>query len=110
MPLDFEIINKKYIDQYLKKCATPRDFRKVVTDLQKMWAEEVYFPPGVMEGIKIPVMIVLGDRDGVTLEHGIEMHRLINGSQFCVLPNTSHRVFRERPDLINEIAIGFFSK
>jgi pimeloyl-ACP methyl ester carboxylesterase len=62
----------------------------------------------VLEGIKIPVMIVLGDRDAVTLEHGIEMYHLIKGSQFCVLPNTTHHLFYERPELINEIAIRFF--
>ena len=110
LPPDFEIKNKKYVDKYVKMCATPRNIRKVISDLMKMWAQEIYFPPSVMEGIKVPVMIVLGDRDGVTLEHGIEMHRLIKGSQFCVLPNTSHRVFHERADLINEIAIHFFTK
>jgi pimeloyl-ACP methyl ester carboxylesterase len=73
-----------------------------------MWAQKIYFPATVLEGIKVPVMIVLGDHDGVTLEHGIEMHRLIRESQFCVLPNTSHRVFYERPKLINDIAIEFF--
>ena len=74
-----------------------------------MWRKEIYFLPTVLEGLKIPVMIVLGDRDAVTLEHGIEMHRLIKGSQFCVLPNTSHAVFRERPELINALAITFFN-
>ncbi len=53
-------------------------------------------------------MLVLGDRDDVTLEQGIEMHRLIKDSQFCILPNTSHAVFHERPTLINQLAIEFF--
>lgn len=87
-----------------------RDWKKVFIDLNKMWTQKIYFPASVLEGIKIPVMIVLGDRDAVTLEHGIEMHRLIKGSQFCVLPNTTHRVFYERPELIDEIAIQFFEK
>src|SRR5258708_10466950 len=110
LPPQFEVENKKWIDKYVRMCATPRDARKVITALQRMWAQETYFPQAVMEGIKIPVMIVLGDKDGVTLEHGIEMHRLIRDSQFCVLPNTSHRVFQERPDLIDKIAIDFFAK
>ena len=65
------------------------------------------YPPSPL---KIPVMIVLGDRDEVTLEHGLEMHQLIKDSQFCVLPNTSHAVFYERSDLINKIAIDFFKE
>jgi len=107
---EFEIKNKEAIKEYISLCPTPRDWRKMLFDLNKMWRKEIYFSPTVLEGLRIPVMIVLGDRDAVTLEHGIEMHRLIKGSQFCVLPNTSHAVFRERPELINEMAITFFSK
>ena len=55
-------------------------------------------------------MIVLGDKDDIVTEHGLEMHRLIKNSQFCVLPNTSHEVFKERPGLINKIALDFFGK
>src|SRR6185295_721332 len=69
LPPDFEIKNKKYVDKYNKMCPTPRNIRKVISDLKKMWAQEIYFLPSVMVGIKVPVMIVLGDRDGVTLEH-----------------------------------------
>jgi pimeloyl-ACP methyl ester carboxylesterase len=67
-----------------------------------------YFPTSVYDSINIPVMIVLGDRDMISIEHGLEMYRLIKNSQYCVLPNTTHEVFTERPDLINKIAIDFF--
>jgi len=85
-------------------------WRKIINDRTKMWSQELYFSPSILEAIKIPVMIVVGDRDAVKLEHAIEIHRLIKGSQFCVLPNSTHSVFSERPDLINEIAIDFFLK
>lgn len=103
----------KYKDQlkaYDSISPSPRDMRKMLIDLNKMWHQEIYFSPTYLKKIKIPVMIVLGDRDAVTLEHGIEMHRLIKKSQLCVLPNTSHAVFDQKPDLINQIAIDFFSK
>jgi pimeloyl-ACP methyl ester carboxylesterase len=105
---EFEIENKEWIKEYSSLCPTPRDWRKILNDLNKMWHKEIYFSPTILEGLKIPVMLVLGDRDAVTLEHGIEMYKLIKGSQFCILPNTSHAVFHERPKLINELAINFF--
>jgi pimeloyl-ACP methyl ester carboxylesterase len=108
MPSDFETKNKKWIDQYNN--LMPRDWRKMFNDMKKMYAQEIYFPGRLLEEITIPVMIVLGDRDAVTFEHGLEMHRMIKGSQFCVLPNTSHAVFREKPKLINELAIDFFDQ
>jgi pimeloyl-ACP methyl ester carboxylesterase len=88
---------------------TPKkDWRKMATNLNVMWYGREYFPLSVYDNIKIPTMIVLGDRDDISIEHGLEMHRLIKNSQYCVLPNTTHEVFAERPDFINKIAIDFF--
>jgi len=104
---DFEERDKEELDRY-RSLYPGRDWKKFFVDINKMWNQKIYFPASVLEGIKIPVMVVLGDRDIVTLEHGIEMYRLIGRGQFCVLPNTTHGVFYERPDLINKIAIDFF--
>jgi pimeloyl-ACP methyl ester carboxylesterase len=105
---EFEEIDKEHLQHY-KSLYPGRNWRKFFIDINKMWAQKIYFPASKLKGINIPVMIVLGDHDIVTLEHGIEMHRLIKGSRFCVLPNTSHRVFHERPKLINDIASDFFA-
>lgn len=104
----FEKNNKKLIERY--ESLTPKkDWRKFMTDANAMiYQKESYFPDSIYGRIHIPVMIVLGDRDDIIIEHGLEMHRLIKNSQYCVLPNTSHEVFLERPDLINKIAIDFF--
>ena len=107
---EFAIKNKDAIQVYNGLCPTPRDWQKLLIDLNKMWHRDVYFSPALLKGIKIPVMLMLGDRDEVTFEHAIEMHRMIKGSQFCVLPNTSHAVFDEKPHLVNEIATDFFGK
>ena len=111
LPIDnkWERDNKEAIERYMKKL--PRDWKKLVNELNGMWYErENYFSDSIYQRISIPIMIVLGDRDDIITEHGLQMHRLIEGSQFCVLPNTSHEVFSERPDLINKIAIDFLKK
>jgi len=88
---------------------TPKkDWKKMATNLNLMWYGKEYFPTSVYDKIRIQTMIVLGDRDDISIEHGLEMHRLIKNSQYCVLPNTTHEVFAERPDLINKIAMDFF--
>ena len=99
--------NKKDIEWYTT--LTPKkDWRKVFNNMNKMVYEKEYFPTSVYAGINIPVMILIGDRDMISIEHGLEMNKLIKNSQYCVLPNTTHEVFDERPDLINKIAIDFF--
>jgi pimeloyl-ACP methyl ester carboxylesterase len=90
--------------------ANKSQWKKIVNDRIKMWSQEIYFSPHYLQEIKVPVMLVVGDKDAVKIEHGVEMHHLIKNSQFCVLPNTSHSVFSERPQLINQLAIEFFKK
>jgi len=108
MPIDeWAKHNKEAIEEYVR--ILPRDWRRLVNDLNTMWYADEYFSKSIYGRITIPVMIVLGDRDDIITEHGLEMHRLIKGSEFCVLPNTRHEVFAERPDLISKIAIDFFS-
>lgn len=104
----FEKDNKAMIEQYVK--TLPRDWKVLMNSLNNMWYAKQYFSDSVYARINIPVMIVLGDRDGISIEHGLEMYRLIKGSQYCVLPNTTHEVFSEKPELINKIAIDFFKE
>jgi pimeloyl-ACP methyl ester carboxylesterase len=102
----YEKLNKQLIAQYV--ATLPRDWTVLVNSLNRMWYAKKYFPDSLYDRIDIPVMIVLGDREEISIEHGADMYRKIKGSQYCVLPNTTHEVFSEKPDLINKIAIEFF--
>jgi pimeloyl-ACP methyl ester carboxylesterase len=103
----FASSNQKDIEWY--NTLTPKkDWRKVVNNLNNTVYAKEYFPVSVYKSINIPVMILIGDRDMISIEHGLEMYRLIKNSQYCVLPNATHEVFAERPDLITKIAIEFF--
>lgn len=104
---DWEKKNKNWIANYQR--ALPRDWKKYYRDAMHMWYQSQYFSPDILKRINIPVLIAQGDRDLIRIEHALEMHRMIKNSQFCVLPSTSHAVFRERPKLINQIAVEFFS-
>ena len=85
-------------------------WEKFVIDSQKMWSERVVISDSEMQKIESRTLIVLGDQDAITLEHGINMHRTIEGSAFCVLPDTPHEAFMANPDLINTVAIDFLTK
>jgi pimeloyl-ACP methyl ester carboxylesterase len=108
-PIDeWEKKNRHWIENYVR--VMPRDWKKFKADIDKLWYQDEYFPKSVLERISVPVIIALGDTDEIRLEHGIEMHRLIKNSQFCVLPGTTHAVFKEKPELINTIALDFFEQ
>ncbi len=99
---------KVWIDSY-KKLSPSGDWKRYIIESRKMWLAEEYFPQRILEEIKIPVLVTYGDNDMITLNHGIEIKNYIKNSQFCIIPNCSHEVFNDKPDLIDRIAIDFFS-
>lgn len=100
--------NKEVVERYKKQ--PNRDWKKMYVEFTDMWYQEQYFPRSVLTNIKIPTLILLGDRDDITAEHALEMHRLIKNSDLCILPNTTHEVFSDRNKLMSEIAMDFFKK
>jgi hypothetical protein len=73
-----------------------------------VYQKDAYFPDCIYGLINTPVKIVIDDMDDIIAEHELVLHRLIKGSQFCILPDTTQEVFSEKPGLINKIAIDFF--
>lgn len=86
-----------------------KKWTRYISEVGQMWFKEEYFPKSDLEAIKIPTLIIYGDRDMYTLEHGIEIKNAISKSQFCVIPDCSHEVFREKPKLFIEIGLNFLN-
>jgi pimeloyl-ACP methyl ester carboxylesterase len=96
----------RWVQNYVQKSPS-KDWKRYVTEINKIWFEEQYFPKSDLENIKVPTLIMYGDNDMYTIEHGLEIRNAIKNSQFCVIPNCSHDVFIEKPALINQISIDF---
>jgi pimeloyl-ACP methyl ester carboxylesterase len=86
---------------YLRNAPNPGDFPKLVEKLTQLDTTSFAWPEDDIRGIAAPTMIVLGDSDGVRLEHAVELFNLRGGgvmgdlqgmpkSQLAVLPGTSH--------------------
>ena len=89
--------------EYLRLAPNPDDFPKLVARLTELDTTPFAWPEDDIRGITAPTLIVLGDSDGVRLEHAVEMFKLRGGgvmgdlsglpdSQLAVLPGTSHFV------------------
>jgi pimeloyl-ACP methyl ester carboxylesterase len=90
-------------EAYLRTAPNPGDFPKLVEKLKRLDMTPFAWPEEDLEGITAPTLIVLGDSDGVRLEHAVELFKLLGGgvmgdlsgmprSQLAVLPGTSHFV------------------
>lgn len=90
-------------EAYLRTAPNPGDFPKLVEKLTHMDTTPYAWPVEDIRAIAAPTLIVLGDSDGIRLEHAVELFALRGGgvmgdlagmpeSQLAVLPGTSHFV------------------
>ncbi len=63
-----------------------------------------------LSSIKIPVLIMAGDRDDMRPEHTLKLFQNIPKSQLCILPGTTHMGPWEKKDLFYKILYDFFDK
>ncbi len=89
--------------EYLRTAPNPGDFPTLVEKLKLLDTTDFAWPEEDIRAIAAPTLIVLGDSDGVRLEHAVEMFKLRGGgvmgdlaglpeSQLAVLPGTAHFV------------------
>jgi pimeloyl-ACP methyl ester carboxylesterase len=90
-------------EAYLRNAPSPGDFPKLVAKLKQLDVTAFAWPKEDIRAIAAPTLIVLGDSDGIRLEHAVELFGLRGGgvmgdleglpqSQLAVLPGTTHFV------------------
>ena len=90
-------------EAYLRHAPNPGAFPTLVDKLTRLDTTDFAWPDDDIRGIAAPTLIVVGDSDGVRLQHAVEMFELLGGgvmgdlqgmpaSQLAVLPGTSHFV------------------
>jgi len=88
-------------EAYLRLAPNPGDFPKLVEKLKRLDTTDFAWSEEDIRAIAAPTLIVLGDSDGIRLEHAVELFRLRGGgvmgdlqglpaSQLAVLPGTTH--------------------
>jgi pimeloyl-ACP methyl ester carboxylesterase len=88
-------------EAYQRTAPNADDFPRLVEKLTQLDSTPFAWPEEAIRAIAAPTLIVLGDSDGIRLEHAVELFRLRGGgvmgdlaglpdSQLAVLPGTSH--------------------
>jgi len=108
-------LSPKYVSENMpdiKKTFTtlnpnPENFDNYINKTQKMWLRDPYVNEELFKSIQSPILILAGDNDAITLEHLIEMHTLLENSQLCIIPDATHFVLSEKPEIVNKICLDF---
>jgi pimeloyl-ACP methyl ester carboxylesterase len=94
-------------EAYRRLSPHPEHFNDFLTSMSQSAADLQGWSDEQLAGITAPALLVLGDRDFVTAEHGALMQKLIPGSQLAVLPDTTHMQATRRADLLLPMLASF---
>ena len=95
------MLQTPFAKEYPKLAANPKGFPELVRKVIALQNEPMAWESDV-RALKVPVLIIGGDADGATLEHYVQMFRLLGGgvmgdmgkalpaSRLAIMPATSH--------------------
>lgn len=94
-------------ETYARLSPHPKRFAEFMSGQSKSAADLKGWSDEQLAGITAPVLVVIGDHDFVTVEHGALMKELIPGSQLAVLPGTTHMTATRQIDLLVPLLAAF---
>ena len=94
-------------DAYKRLSPHPDHFDEFLAMLSGVASQLEGWSDEQLAGVTAPTLLMIGDRDFTTVEHGAVMLELIPGSQLAVLPGTTHMTITRRADLVVPILTAF---
>jgi pimeloyl-ACP methyl ester carboxylesterase len=92
---------------YEKVAPDPKKWPTLVAKVKAMAKDFRGFTREDMKAIEAPVLIAMGDRDGVRPEHAVEMFRLIPNAQLAIFPGADHFLIVQHPETLLPAVAAF---
>ena len=87
---------KEYLDRSRRFARLPRVRRK--RELTRLMTEEDNYDDfAVLKNVRVPVLLLTGDRDDIKREHTEKLAHTIPYARSVVIPDCGHRIIREAP-------------
>jgi pimeloyl-ACP methyl ester carboxylesterase len=112
------MVGSPWHDEYLRIAPNPDNFATLFTKKSQMDQQIQDIPAEVIQALKAPVLLIIGDSDIIRPEHAVELFRLLGGgvagdmaglpnSQLAILPGTTHVTVVNRAELLLAIIPSF---
>ncbi|MDM3870960.1 alpha/beta hydrolase [Porticoccus sp. W117] len=106
--LNGENMSETAKQNYLKHSQSMDGFSEFVDELKNLWLTSPEWTEKDLERIKAKTLVVLGDRDFITLEHTVNMYRAIEDAQLAVIPGSEHSIHKMNLPLLEATLVDFF--
>jgi pimeloyl-ACP methyl ester carboxylesterase len=87
-----------------------RHWQVFLAKTKDLWTTWTVISREDLGAIPVPVLIMAGDHDVISLEHTVALYRSLPAGRLCILPNTGHDTMSERPALFNELTRAFLEE
>jgi pimeloyl-ACP methyl ester carboxylesterase len=79
----------------------------VLAKSNALWATRSVLSPEDLHTIQLPVLVMAGDRDDISLDQTTEIFHDLPQAQLCILPGSGHETMIDRADDFNRLARAF---
>jgi pimeloyl-ACP methyl ester carboxylesterase len=85
----------------------PEHWRVVVDKMWQLWKTEPRMELAELERVAAPTLLILGEHDMTTVEHGEAMQRALPDARLVVVPGASHGLPMDEPALVSRLVFEF---
>jgi pimeloyl-ACP methyl ester carboxylesterase len=97
-------------ETYARLSPHPEHFTEFMAGQARNAADLAGWSDEQLAGITAPTLVVMGDHDFMTIEHGALIKELVPGSRLAVLPGTTHMTITARVDLLVPLLAEFLDR
>jgi pimeloyl-ACP methyl ester carboxylesterase len=109
-PESFKKVDTAGVELYEKISPDgPEHFPIVFEKTKKLWLEQPRISTKDLEKISAPTLVMVGDKEMISLEHTLELYRSINNAELCIVPGTTHFLLSEKPRTTSAIILEFLT-
>jgi len=113
-----DLAGSPFQEEYERFAPKPQEWPRLFAKVNQLDREVQDWPPEVIQSIKAPTLLIIGDSDVVRPEHTVELFRLLGGgvagdlvglprAQLAVLPDTTHVTLVDRADWLVSMITQF---
>jgi pimeloyl-ACP methyl ester carboxylesterase len=85
----------------------PEYWKTYVKTIAALWLTPLHYAPEDLATITDPVLLLVGDRDGVSTEESVELFRLLPDAELAVAPASDHGFIEAKAGLFDALALDF---
>jgi pimeloyl-ACP methyl ester carboxylesterase len=85
----------------------PEYWKMYVRRIASLWMTPLRYTDEDLAAVTDPVLLLVGDRDGVSTEESVELFRLLPNAELAVAPASDHSFIEAKASLFDALALDF---